>query len=344
MSKSKRRPSPNRCAAAADLRAFAGFFEGADEGRERFRWTLRDSLDELLDGQRTGRWCYQHLSKTERTYLGTAIEINLAREFDIEDGVYLDWSIAANELDCKFSREVGGWEIPMKMYICSKHGAQSGRENFPALLVWMNDDSSEWAAGLLHMNDARLKWQSGDNPERIYNGDNKRQIAPEALNEIYWLWGGNQKDLPPNLLLHLPADLREKILSPGSTGQGRINDLFRHVRDRLVNRAVVLTVGQQDDAPKRVRDARERLRDDGIIVLGHEFPHRRIARALGLQEASKGSWISTRVIPAAGAENSGSAFFLDGVWWTKAKAPDPAVPGPKFPKDWSQLATNLCDP
>jgi hypothetical protein len=337
MSKSKRRPASVGRRTSSDLKPLADFFEGAADGRERFRWTLRDSLDELLDGQRTGRWCYQQLMKTEKTYLGTAIEINLAREFDIEDGMHLDWSIDGDELDCKFSRDIGGWEIPMEMYVCRDHAAQSGREDSPALLVWMNDDTSEWAAGLLRITDERLKWKSGAKPARVYNRDNKRQVAPEALDEILWLWGGNQEDLPPNLLLQLPADVRERILRPGSSGQGRVNDLFRNVQNRLVSRAVVLTVGQQDDAPKRVRDARNHLRSEGVIVLGHERPHQMIARSLELPEPSKGSWIATRVAPISSMDPGRGGFFLEGRWWRGATAADSKETAPMFPKSWKEL-------
>ena len=337
MSKSKKRPAGTGHRAPDDLQELVAFFEGMDEGRERFRWTLRDSLDELLDGQRTGRWCYQHLMKTEKTYLGTAIEINLSREFDIEDGMHLDWSVAGAELDCKFSRDIGGWEIPMEMYVCSDHDTRSGIDDFPALLVWMNDDTSEWAAGLLRISDERLRWNRGPDSEAIrgYNRDNKRRIALAALDEIHWLWDGLQRDLPPNLLLNLAPEVRERILRPASSGQGRVNDLFRSVQDQLVERAVVLTVGQQDDAPKRVRDARTHLRAEGIIILGHELPHRRVAQSLGLPQAQKGSWISTRVIPTE--EQGGGGFFIDGRWWKKASFSDPVAAAPKFPKVWNEL-------
>lgn len=340
MSKSKKRPVGTGDRAPDDLRELVAFFEGMDEGRERFRWTLRDSLDELLDGQRTGRWCYQHLMKTEKTYLGTAIEINLSREFDIEDGLHLDWSVAGVELDCKFSRDIAGWEIPMEMYVCSDHGTQSGIDDFPALLVWMSDDTNEWAAGLLRISDERLRWKKGSQGEavRLYNRDNKRKIDPAAEGDIYWLWGGVQNDLPPNLLLNLVAEVRERILKPASSGQRRINDLFRYVQDRLIDRAVVLTVGQQDDAPKRVRDARNRLRREGIIVLGHETSHRRIARSLDLSEPAKGSWISTKVTPASIDEDA-PGFFLDDRWWKKATEGDLLAPGPAFPKAWNRLKT-----
>ncbi|QLL08639.1 NaeI family type II restriction endonuclease [Mycobacterium vicinigordonae] len=343
MSTVRYRPAPTTREAPEDVGHIVAFFEGAPDGRERFRWTLRDSLDELLDGQRTGRWCYQHLRKTEKTYLGTAIEINLTREYEIADGLDLDWRIDNAEVDCKFSRDMGGWEIPMEMYRCPDHGTQSADEDHPALLVWLNDDTSEWAAGLLRITDARLRWRQGgpgsSDQVRAYNRDNKRRVAEHAFPEIYWLWGGVQNDLPPNLLRHLPAETRDKILRQGSSGQGRVNDLFRHVQDRLINRQVILTVGQQDDAPKRARDARIHLRSEGIIVLGHEDPHQRIATSLGLPMPRKGSWISTRVAPAS--DNSvNRGFFLEGRWWTKADPSDAILPSPQFPRQWTELETS----
>jgi hypothetical protein len=229
----------------------------------------------------------------------------------------------------------------MEMYVCNDHDTRSGIDDFPALLVWMNDDTSEWAAGLLRISDERLRWNRGPDGEAIrgYNRDNKRRIALAALDEIYWLWGGLQRDLPSNLLLHLAPAVRERILRPASSGQGRVNDLFRNVQDQLVERAVVLTVGQQDDAPKRVRDARTHLRREGVVILGHEKAHQRIAESLGLPQASKGSWIATRVFPAE--EGGQGGFFVDGRWWKKAAQSDPIAAAPKFPKAWDELDTRL---
>ena len=51
---------------------------------------------------------------------------------------------------------------------------------------------------------------------------------------------------------------------------------------------------QQDDGPKRVRDARKHLQP-GIMVLGHQGSHPRIADAFGLVAPSKGSWIAVKV-------------------------------------------------
>lgn len=322
-----------------DLAPFVEWFYKQPEARERFRWALRDSLDELLDGQRTGRWAYQHLTKTEKTYLGTAVEVNLTKEFAIDNGADLDWSIAGLDIDCKFSKDLGGWEIPMEMYLCADHGERSGRADHAAVVTWMNDDTSEWAAGIVRITDERLRWKKerGANGDRVraYNRDNKRKLSDGAKSDVFWLWGGLQTDLPTNLLRHLDPEKRKRILTASlprrpSSGQQRVNQLFREVQDRLIGRQTVLTVGQQDDAPKRARDARIDLRPEGIVVLGHQGSHPYIARKLELPVPIKGEWISTRLVPVS-SDDARPKFSLDGQFWARARGkelldpePDPA--------------------
>ncbi|MEU5774291.1 NaeI family type II restriction endonuclease [Streptomyces venezuelae] len=310
-----------------DLAPFVEWFHNQPEARERFRWALRDSLDELLDGQRTGRWAYQHLTKTEKTYLGTAVEVNLTKEFDIDNGEDLDWSIAGLDIDCKFSRDLGGWEIPMEMYLCADHGERGGRADHVAVLTWMNDTTSQWAAGIVRVTDERLRWKQERNANghrvRAYNRDNKRKLDPGAKSAVHWLWGGLQTDLPTNLLLHLEPEARERILTasrPGraSSGQQRVDQLFREVQDRLIGRQAVLTVAQQDDSPKRARDARIDLRPEGIVVLGHQGSHPHVARALELPVPIKGEWISTRLVPVS-SDDARPKFSLEGQFWARAR-------------------------
>lgn len=308
-----------------DLKPYVEWFYGQREGRERFRWVLRDSLDELMDGQRTGRWCYQHLNKTEKTYLGTAVEVNLTKEFSIAEGADLDWSVAGADLDCKFSRDLGGWEIPMEMYRCTDHGEQSGKADHAALLVWFNDDERKWAAGLVRVTDRKLRWKR-DNTTRAYNRDNKRKLTQEALEDIFWLWGGIQSDLPTNVLLHLPDEQRRRILT-GASGQKRVNQLFREVTGRIVNRSTVLTVAQQDDSPKRARDARLHLRAEGIVVLGHQDMHPEVARCLGLTVPVKGEWISARLAKVDTADPR-PKVWLEDQWWAVAHPGDAVVTAP----------------
>ncbi|MFJ9343811.1 NaeI family type II restriction endonuclease [Streptomyces sp. NPDC101733] len=318
-----------------DLAPFVEWFHDQPEARERFRWALRDSLDELLDGRRTGRWAYQHLTKTEKTYLGTAVEVNLTKEFDIDNGADLDWSIAGLDIDCKFSKDLGGWEIPMEMYLCADHGERGGRADHVAILTWMNDDTSQWAAGIVRITDERLRWKqerdANGNRARAYNRDNKRKIDSGAKPEVYWLWGGLQTDLPTNLLLHLDSEARERILPasrPGrASGQQRVNQLFHEVQDRIIGRQTVLTVAQQDDSPKRARDARTHLRPKGVVVLGHQGSHPHVARALELRIPIKGEWISAHLVPVS-SDDARPKFSLDGQFWARAREDERASPEP----------------
>jgi len=75
---------------------------------------LRDTLDQLYDGQRTGHYRREELSKTEKTHCGTYVETNLQRAFrsDFCDGEILDYKIKGIEVDCKYSQTLNGWMIP----------------------------------------------------------------------------------------------------------------------------------------------------------------------------------------------------------------------------------------
>lgn len=324
----------NRHVVPPELKPIVDWFYAAADIRDRFRWALRDSLDELLDGQRTGRWAYQHLSKTEKTYLGTAVEVNLTKEFEIEGGVDLDWRIAGIDIDCKFSKDLGGWEIPMEMYRCEAHGDLQAKADHPALLTWMDDTHSRWAAGLITITDERLRWKTDNKTEervRAYNRDNKRRLSDGSSADVYWLWGGMQNDLPRNLLLQMKPEARSRILSVPRSGQMRVDLLFRELQNTIVGRQTVVTVAQQEDAPKRARDARLHLRKEGILVLGHQESHPVVARALGLPVPVKGEWVSVRVVPV-GRDDHRPSVAIDGQLWARAQQGDPIVSAPTVPK------------
>src|SRR3954471_24304006 len=197
-----------------------------DPDGSRFAEVLRETIDQLLDGQRTGRYDEGELRKTEKTHMGTLVEINLHRAFDFEDGTVTDYRIAGIEVDCKFSRTFGGWEIPLEAYghLC--------------LVVWADDARSLWSAGIVRIRDELLLDSS--------NRDRKRRLNGAGLEQIVWLQ--QEAALPENLLRHLSFDVREAIFSHRS-GQSRVVELFRLVQQRIVSRTAVLTVAQQKDAP-----------------------------------------------------------------------------------------------
>ena len=330
MSSRKRPPTRQQPTDAGPrVEALATWLEDQPDARERFRWVLRDSLDELLAGQRTGRWCYQELKKTEKTYLGTAIEINLANEFDFPEGADLDWNINGNEVDCKFSKNIGGWEIPMEMYTCEDHGEQNPRVDHLALLLWINDDDSQWAAGVIEIRDCLLKFKvdkhTGEKV-RQYNRDNKRRLDDDGIKSIRWLWGGLQEDLPENVLRQMNAATRRVVLS--GSGQDRVNALFREVERKLITRSTILTVAPQADPMKRVRDARlsNHLGGEGYLILGHQAADPDIACCLGLPIPAKGEFVSCRVSPGT-AESKPSVWLGDG-WWRLANSADERGPSP----------------
>ena len=207
--------------------------------------------------------------------MGTLVEINLHRAFDFDDGTATDYRIADIEVDCNSRACFGGWEIPLEAsgHLC--------------LLVWADDAQSLWSAGVVRVREEFLPSSQ--------NRDRKLRLNPAGLGQIVWLH--RDAPLPENLLLHLPTDVRTAVFSHRN-GQARVVELFRRVQGRIVPRTAVVTVAQQKDAPKRVRDARKRLRPEGIVILGHQGDHPRIADALGLPRPKKGEWVAVRLTDA----------------------------------------------
>jgi hypothetical protein len=273
---------------------------------------LRDTIDQLLDGERTGRWDWVTLHKTEKTHMGTLVEINLHKEFEFADGSAMDYEIAGSEVDCKFSQTVGGWEIPPEAvgHIC--------------LVLSANDDAATWSAGLVRIVEGDL---------RGGNRDGKRRLTEVGESRITWLF--EQERLPENLFLTLNDDTRERIFTAQTgnrptSGQARLKELFRLVQQQIVRRAVVTTVAMQDDSMKRARDCRlwEHLGKEGFLILGHLEQDPNVAEALGLPRPEKGQFVSVRVHPANPGDSP--VAEIGGRSWRIARSDDPPVDAPKL--------------
>ncbi|MFC4374894.1 NaeI family type II restriction endonuclease [Nocardia halotolerans] len=285
-----------------------------DQSGERFGSVVRDTFDQLYDGQRTGRWNFDQLYKTEKTHMGTLVEINLQRTFDFADGDATDYRIAGFEVDCKYSMKPGEWTLPPEVI---------GRI---ALVVTANDRQSIWAAGLVRVRVEYLRLGR--------NRDQKSSLLAAARPNISWLWNGTN-NLAPNLFLHIDPAVRDRIFAAraprGSRhGQARVNELFRSVQRRIIRRAELATVAQQDDFMKRARNnggARERLRPEGILVLGHHDCDIEVADALGLAIPAAGEFVSVRVAPTSPG-TSRRAVNITGSWWAIAEEGEAAVFAP----------------
>jgi hypothetical protein len=232
----------------------------------------------------------------------------------------MDYRIGGIEVDCKFSQQLGGWEFPPEAY----------EGNHLCLVVWANEETRRWEAGLIRVNSA-IPGLLGTT-----NRDQKRKLTQEGESKVRWLY--TSPALPENLLLHLPSHVVEEIMSAAPqgrrkpSGQSKINMLFRLVQARIVNRATVLTVAQQDDGMKRARDARapRHLGREGILVLGHQEQDPDVAEALGLQRPRKGEFISVRVAPAD--ERGEGVAEINRAYWRKALPNDPVSEAPRMPR------------
>lgn len=292
------------------LEAVLASLRAADPDGSRMATTIRNTLDQLYDGQHTGRYRWDQLHKTEKTHCGTLVEINLQRDFQFLDGVKLDYTIASHEVDCKYSQTSGGWMIPNEARgeLC--------------LLVTADDRASIWSAGVVRMTPERLRGS--------VNRDAKTGLNALGREAISWLQ--LESRLPPNVLLQLENETVQAIFAPKS-GQQRVNELFRRVQQRRITRGVIATVAQQDDYMKRVREnggARSHLQHEGIVVLGDYSAHQRIAMQLGIEPPQRGECVSARLTEASQGDAWSAA--IDGNYWRLAVEGDLVVSAPRLPR------------
>lgn len=252
---------------------------GLDESGERFARAFRETFDQLYDGQRTGRYKWDQLYKTEKTHYGTLIEINLQREFEFDDGDVLDFKIAGEEVDCKYSFREGGWMLPPECW---------GKL---VMVATANDLDSTWSLGVVRVNDEYLR----DGRNR----DGKSGLNQDGRMAINWLF--RHASFPPNVLLKLDASAVEAIFALKS-GQARLDELFRRAQEMRIHRNTIATVATQQDYMKRVRSnggSRSNLRDEGFLILGGDYRHQsELADQLAIPIPLPGELVSVRVLPA----------------------------------------------
>lgn len=300
--------------------------DGAIFGR-----VLRETIDQLLDGEHTGRFDWRELHKTEKTHAGTLVEINLQREFKFashaeDSSIHMDYLIEGVEVDCKFSQKRHGWMIPPEALgeVC--------------LVVWADDHQSLWGAGLFRADRSALTISEGVTKKG--NRDGKFRLTREHHGLVRWLW--RDKPLRKNLLLHLPVEIRDLILNPPAgrldSGQARVNELFSRIHNVAIDREVIRTLGKQRDYMARVREdktsrnrARTKLRPDGIIILGPSKLHQKIAEDLGGAVPQSGEFVAHRVRRARPGDDNSKVAGIEGESWTIASSFDPPEMAPKLP-------------
>ncbi|WP_082698328.1 NaeI family type II restriction endonuclease [Kocuria rhizophila] len=236
---------------------------------------FRTTFDQLYDGQHTGRYKVDQLFKTEKTHFGTLIEINLQRRFGFQDGTTLDYKIAGHEVDCKYSH-TGGWMLPLESY------------DQLVIVTQADDLTSTWSMGVVRVSEKNRRTSS--------NRDRKTGLNKYGRQQIIWLH--DRAEMPPNALLKLTPSTVDHIMKQ-SSGQKRVNELFRQAQNHRLTRNVIATVAQQDDFMKRVRHnggARSILGAEGYLILGGDYSiQRNTAAALKAQVPHRGEFVCVRV-------------------------------------------------
>ncbi|GAA0562159.1 hypothetical protein GCM10010172_51680 [Paractinoplanes ferrugineus] len=253
---------------------------------------LRETLDQIYDGQRTGRYSIDRLAKTERTHIGSLVEINLQRRFKFADGIDLDFSIAGHDVDAKYSMRFGGWMIPVE--------AQSKL----CLLLHADDLATVWSLGVIRADISILN---------APNRDLKRTINVAGLARASWLF--REARLPENTLLRLSLTDQAAIMSK-PPGRHRVAELMRRAEGRVVNRASVEATAQQKDSMKRARangGAADILAPEGFLLLsGIRVAAQAAAIDLGLPVPKSGNFVPIRVHPAE-RDYEGATARIDGM-------------------------------
>ncbi len=245
-------------------------------GQEKFETKipamLRKAIDEVIDAPRSGRLTLDEIDKTEKTYLGTKIEILLRNILGLKRGRHLDLLIDGVEVDVK--NTIGrAWTIPNETL------------DHPCILISTNEITARCSFGLIFITSQSLN--SGR------NRDQKTTIKAAELVNVHWLL--RDAPYPENFWQGLEPESRHSIMNPVS-GTDRVAMLFRLRQRQPISRKLIEVVAQQKDFMKRIRKnggARDQLAREGIAVLWGK-KHRSLIAELGLTKCSTDEFISIK--------------------------------------------------
>lgn len=208
--------------------------------------SVRMAIDDVLAGELTGRFDLRSatVSKVERTYVGTRVELRILAELKYPRGATLDMLVEGVEVDIK-TTIARTWMVPPEAV---------GRL---CLLISFEEMSHRFRAGLLRANLEHLN--------RSQNRDQKRSVSRAGMAAIRWLGGAQWHEMPENFLLLLGPELRARVLACTSPEQ-RIAEAFRLCLDMPIPRSALATLARQLDPMRRVRGARSVLRAEGIEI------------------------------------------------------------------------------
>ena len=236
---------------------------------------LRRSIDEVIDAPRTARLTFNQLEKTEKTYIGTKIEILLRNFLDIPKGI-LDLEVNGVDVDIK-NTTTGNWMIPREAF------------DKACILISSNELTALCSIGLIV---CRMEYLTSGQ-----NRDQKKSISAEGRKHIRWIM--KDQPYPKNFWEQVSLDEIKAIMA-GKSGNERLVILFRQMTGLPISRQVVEGIARQKDYMKRLRKnggARDQLAKEGIALLSGHYD-RVLIKNLGLPECGKDEFISFKGLNA----------------------------------------------
>ncbi|HEX2863761.1 MAG TPA: NaeI family type II restriction endonuclease, partial [Deinococcales bacterium] len=200
-----------------------------------FALSVRQAIDAVIDPGRTGRYLIGQLEKTEKTYIGTRIEIQVKADLEIESGELLDALIDGEEVDVKWSVTGASWEIPVE------YTGDTARYPVPpiCLVIGLRSRHTLLDVGLVRPYSDLLGGA---------NRDQKRSITAAGKGAILWLVRGAA--FGPSYLATLDDSVRDEIVAQ-PPGQPRVRKLFQLVQEKPIPRYVIETLALQRDPLRR---------------------------------------------------------------------------------------------
>lgn len=236
-----------------------------------FPTMLRTCIDDVIMTPKTGRRAYEELEKTEKTYIGTRVEIELRALLDLPRG-RLDTALLGHDVDIKHTMG-NNWMIPTEAV------------GHPCLLVAADEARACCYLGLIVAHVAYLT--------QGQNKDAKRSISAEGFAHILWLL--KEHPYPANFWRGRDEAIVARIFA-GKSGNARMAALFREVQGEPITRDVVEAVAQQQDFMRRIRSdkglgTRDLLAREGILLLSGQYDGPLI-EALGLPVCGSSGFVS----------------------------------------------------
>jgi hypothetical protein len=237
---------------------------------------IRKAIDEVIDAPRTGRVYASELEKTEKTYIGTKVEILVRNFLRLPKGI-LDLKIDDHDVDVKTTLGQT-WMIPREAV---------GKS---CILVASDEPRRTCFFGIFL---AKVEYLT-----RSPNQDKKVSVSVFGHQNIHWVF--DDESYPPSIWSQI-GEAKTQAIMRGISGTERVAMLFRQVQGTPIHRDTVQAVAQQKDYMKRLRTnggARDVLADEGIAILSGKFDASLIKK-LGLETLTRDQFISFKPIDSS---------------------------------------------